>query len=153
MQTIPRKQNNKVWCNLGITLLCGWHCTVCNARPRVVKVIGCEKLLTVYLSNYRYKNKHLYFLKRESGLYETQKNELFLISPCENWELVTQSCPILCDPKDCSKAPLSTGFSRQEYWSELPYPPLGDLPHSGVEPKSSCITGRFFTILVTREVQ
>ena len=32
--------------------------------------------------------------------------------------LVTQSCPTLCNPMDYSQpAPLSTGFSRQEYWS------------------------------------
>ena len=32
-----------------------------------------------------------------------------------------QSCPTLCDPMDCSPpAPLSMGFSRQEYWSGLP---------------------------------
>ena len=31
-------------------------------------------------------------------------------------------------------APLSMGFSRQEYWSELPCPPPGDLPHPGIEP-------------------
>ena len=31
------------------------------------------------------------------------------------------------------KAPLSMGFSRQEYWSGLPCPPLGDLPDPGVE--------------------
>ena len=30
--------------------------------------------------------------------------------------------------------PLSIGFSRQEYWSGLPYPPPGDLPDSGIEP-------------------
>ena len=36
---------------------------------------------------------------------------------------------------DCSRpGPLSMGFSRQEYWSELPCPPPGDLPHSGIEP-------------------
>ena len=28
------------------------------------------------------------------------------------------------------------GFSRQEYWSELPCPPLGDLPNTGMEPMS-----------------
>ena len=34
-----------------------------------------------------------------------------------------QSCPTLCDPMDCSpQAPLSMGFSRQEYWSGLPFP-------------------------------
>ena len=32
------------------------------------------------------------------------------------------------------QAPLSMGFSRQEYWSELPCPPLGHLPHPGIEP-------------------
>ena len=33
-------------------------------------------------------------------------------------------------------APLSMGFSRQEYWSGLPLPPPGDLPHSGIKPAS-----------------
>ena len=33
-------------------------------------------------------------------------------------------------------APLSTGFSRQEHWSELPCPPPGDLPDPGAEPVS-----------------
>ena len=34
------------------------------------------------------------------------------------------------------QAPLSTGFSRQEYWSGLPFPPPGDLPNPGIKPKS-----------------
>ena len=34
------------------------------------------------------------------------------------------------------QAPLSMQFSRQEYWSGLPCPPAGDLPHSGIKPKS-----------------
>ena len=34
-----------------------------------------------------------------------------------------QSCPTLCDPRTAAhQAPLSTGFSRQEYWSGLPFP-------------------------------
>ena len=32
------------------------------------------------------------------------------------------------------QAPLSMVFSRQEYWSGLPFPPPGDLPDSGIEP-------------------
>ena len=32
------------------------------------------------------------------------------------------------------QAPLSVEFSRQEYWSGLPFPPTGDLPHPGTEP-------------------
>ena len=34
------------------------------------------------------------------------------------------------------QAPLSMGFSRQEYWSELPFPSPGDLPDPGIEPRS-----------------
>ena len=33
------------------------------------------------------------------------------------------------------QAPLSMEFSRQEYWSRLPYPPPGDLPDPGIEPR------------------
>ena len=44
------------------------------------------------------------------------------------------SCLTLCDPMGCSQAPLFMGFSRQEYWSGLPFPPLGDLPDPGIEP-------------------
>ena len=32
------------------------------------------------------------------------------------------------------QAPLSMGFSRQEYWNRLPCPPPGDLPNPGIEP-------------------
>ena len=34
------------------------------------------------------------------------------------------------------QAPLSMGFSRQEYWSGLPFPSPGDLPDPGIEPMS-----------------
>ena len=34
------------------------------------------------------------------------------------------------------QAPLSMGFFRQEYWSGLPFPPSGNLPHLGMESKS-----------------
>ena len=43
---------------------------------------------------------------------------------------------------------LSMKFSRQEYWSGLPFPIPGDLPHPGIEsvsPMSSALAGRFFT--------
>ena len=42
-------------------------------------------------------------------------------------------------------APLSMGFPRQEYWSELPFPSPGDLPNPGIESKSPALAGRFFT--------
>ena len=37
------------------------------------------------------------------------------------------------------------GFSRQEYWSGLPFPPPGDLPNPGIKPGSPALAGRFFT--------
>ena len=37
------------------------------------------------------------------------------------------------------------GFSRQEHWSGLPFPPPGNLPDSGIEPVSPALAGRFFT--------
>ena len=46
------------------------------------------------------------------------------------------------------QAPLSMGFSRQEYWSGLPFPPPGDLPNPGIEPLSvisPALAGGFFT--------
>ena len=50
------------------------------------------------------------------------------------------------------QAPLSMGFSRQEYWSGLPCPPPGDLPDSGMEPESlmsPAMAGGFFTTRAT----
>ena len=43
------------------------------------------------------------------------------------------------------QASLPTGFFRQQYWSGLPFPPPGDLPHPGIEPISPALAGRFFT--------
>jgi len=44
------------------------------------------------------------------------------------------------------KAPLSMEFSRQNYWSGLPFPSPGDLPDPGIEPVSPALAGGFFSI-------
>ena len=52
------------------------------------------------------------------------------------------------------QAPLSVGFSRQEFWSGLPCPPPGDLPDPVIKPTSRMspvLAGRFFTISTTCE--
>ena len=54
------------------------------------------------------------------------------------------------------QAPLSMGFSRQEYWSGLPCPPPGDLPDLGIEPASlmsPASAGGFWTINATWKAQ
>ena len=66
--------------------------------------------------------------------------------------LVTKSCLTLETLWTVAhQAPLSMGFPRQEYWSELPFPSPGDLPDPGIEPCVSCIAGRFFTTEPTGE--
>ena len=51
--------------------------------------------------------------------------------------LATKSCPTLVTPWTIAcQAPLSLEFSRQEYWSELSFPSLGDLPDLGIKPAS-----------------
>ena len=49
------------------------------------------------------------------------------------------------------QAPLSMEFSRQEYWSSLPFPTPGDLPDPGIEPQSLALADRFFTTSTTWE--
>ena len=44
------------------------------------------------------------------------------------------------------QAPLSMGFSRQEYGSGLPFPSPGDLPNPGIEPASPALAGGFLTL-------
>ena len=51
--------------------------------------------------------------------------------------LVTKSCPTFATPWTVAcQAPLSMGFSRQKYWSGLPFPSPEDLPYPGVKPGS-----------------
>ena len=62
-------------------------------------------------------------------------------------------CLTLCDPMD--SLPI-TGFSRQEYWSGLPYPPPGSLLDPGIKPTSlmsPALAGGFFTTSTTWEAQ
>ena len=59
---------------------------------------------------------------------------------------IAQSCPTLCDAVDCSLPDSSVqGFSKQAYWSRLPFPPPADLPDPGIKPMSPALAGRLFT--------
>ena len=62
---------------------------------------------------------------------------------------------ILCDPLDCTcQALLSMGFSRHEFWRELPCPSPGDLPDAGIKPASltsPSFAGRLFITIATWE--
>ena len=59
--------------------------------------------------------------------------------------LLLQFYPAVCDPGTVAhEAPLSMGFSRQEYWSGLPFSSLGDLSDPGLEPTSPALADGFF---------
>ena len=66
---------------------------------------------------------------------------------------VAELSPALATPWTVAhQAPLSMEFSRQEYWSGLPFPSPGDLPDSGTEPaslSSRALEGGFFTTSAT----
>ena len=63
----------------------------------------------------------------------------------DHWEdhsggLAAKFCPTLVIPWTVARqAPLSLGFSRQEYWSGLPFPSPGDLPNPGIKPRSPAL--------------
>ena len=60
--------------------------------------------------------------------------------------LVAKSFLFVTTRTIAGQVPLSMGFPRQEYYSGLPCPPPGDLPHLGTEPMSPTLGGGFFTI-------
>ena len=75
---------------------------------------------------------------------QKQKTNLWL--PKVRMCSVTQLCLTLCDPWTIAcQAPLSMAFSRQEYWSGLPFPSPGHLPEPGIEPASPALAAGFFT--------
>ena len=65
-----------------------------------------------------------------------------MLSHFSRVQLFATSCVV-------AQVPLSVGFSRQEYWSGLPFPPPGDIPEQGS--CYSCMAGGFFIAWTTRE--
>ena len=61
--------------------------------------------------------------------------------------LVTKLCPTLATPWTVAcQVPRSIGFSRQEYWSGLPFPSPGDLPEPGIEPRSPALQATLYQL-------
>ena len=80
----------------------------------------------------------------ESELIELQTNHKH--SESESESEVAQSCLTLCDPWTVAhQASPSMGFSRQEYWSGLPFPSPGDLLDPGIEPRSPTLQADVLT--------
>ena len=91
--------------------------------------------------------------KFEKGQFSFQSQRKAMPKNVQVKVKVTQSCPTLCDPWTVAhQVPPSMGFSRQEYWSGLPFPSPGDLPNPGIEPKSPTLQADALTS-ATREAQ
>ena len=70
-------------------------------------------------------------VETETGL----DGSFFLVSVC-----ASHSVMFVTPWTVAHQAPLSMGFSRQEYWSGPPFPPAGDLPNPGIKPTSLTLT-------------
>ena len=90
---------------------------------------------TLYFS---YKNNAFRLIvgKREN----TGKKKRKMRITCNSTVCVCQSLRLFVTPWTVARqAPLSMGFSRQEPWSGLPFPPPGELPDPGIEPRSPAL--------------
>ena len=75
-------------------------------------------------------------------------HEMSQITTCIHAKLISHVRLFVTPWTVAHQAPLSMGFSRQGYWSGLPFPPPGNLPHAGIKPaslESPALAGRFFT--------
>ena len=81
-------------------------------------------LIILAIKSYMHRKIHDYYLSTSNKLYIMRE----LSHVCGVWLFV-----ILWTV--ARQAPLSMGFSRQEYWSELWGPPPGDIPHPGIKPR------------------
>ena len=110
-------------------------------RKRAVDWRGSNNVCTLYITSPYY---HTIFIE----IWVFLGGDFFSVSRFSHvWFFVTL-WPV------APQAPLSTGFSKQGYWSGLPDLPPGDLPNPGIEPTShyvSCIADGFFTTRATWE--
>ena len=88
-----------------------------------------------------------------------QEHRVLSTGPPETWHdmRVLSRVRLFVTPGTIARqASLSMGFSRQEYWSGLPFPPPGDLPDPGIEltsPVSVALAGGFFTTVSPLDCQ
>ena len=77
--------------------------------------------------------------KHGEFIHVDQRRSEYVLSPFISVQLLATPWTIVCP------APLSMRFSKQEYWSVLPFSSPGDPPNPGIQPTSLALTGRFFT--------
>ena len=87
---------------------------------------------------------------KHKNLLQTKINKRLWYRFQSRYVLVAQLCLFATPWTVAYRAPLSMEFSRQEYWSGLPFPSPEDLPDPGIGTQVSCFAGRFFIVWTTR---
>ena len=118
MTSPPRGHWQRLVTSLAITIQRGWYWHLAGRDPGVLlHILQC--------AGQQLSNKGLFGLNVTNAAAENADSPGCM--------LVAQLCLILCDLLDCSPPGSSVhGFSRQEYWSGLPFPSPGDLPDPGL---------------------
>ena len=98
---------------------------------------GKEPLENVFRKDYIFNRGVVIHHRKERGIEPPLARDAPTSCSPKSYDILffdcAQSYPALCDTMDC--VPVSMEFSRQEYWSELPYPSPGNLPDPGIKPK------------------
>ena len=127
-------------------------------KPGIFKI--CKSIIVIYYINKLNKYHMIISIDAEKGFNKIQHP--FKIKSLQKVGTEGTYACVLCHLSRVQlfatrwtiacQAPLSMGFSRQEYWSGLPCPSPGDLPDPGIEPtslRSPLLAGGFFTTSTT----
>ena len=111
----------------------------------------CLHLVSILRYGFYYFSQMIFFS------WESSSQPRDTVAPTKDSQSIPKQCVfdqllshvlLFVDPMDGNhQTPLTIGVFRQEYWSELPFPPPRDLPDPGIELMSptSTLAGRFFT--------
>ena len=125
----PKSSRNKQWKWICVDLGCHLALKCQNPISSSVRWRGGYLLWPYYKVTWRWNNPIIYL------------SVLEIVSAC-----VLSSVWLFPNPWTVAhQDPLSMEFSRQEYWSVLPFPPPGYLPNPGIEPESLTLVYGFFT--------
>ena len=91
------------------------------------------------INNFRYADDTTLMAESEEELKSLLMKVKVKVKSLSHVQLFATPWTVAC------QAPLSMGFSRQEYWNGLPVPSPGDLLNPGIKPRTPTLASRFFT--------
>ena len=127
LKSSPHAGGKKVFPTMGSGIKVS-HCRSCNLNAYILKV--SKNIVLNYVETIRG------FQRSKGPLDPTLgRSHKPCVCVCVCVRVCAQLCTALCNPVDCRLPGSSVqGFSRQECWSGLPFPPPGGLPDPGIEP-------------------